>query len=47
MSKVGIGEKSAGHRSIYKACDVGIKRSLKTALSLVSTLIKPYIQPVT
>ena len=22
--KVGIGEKSAGHRSIYKACDVGI-----------------------
>ena len=21
--KVGIGEKSAGHRSIYKACDVG------------------------
>ena len=24
--KVGIGEKSAGHRSIYKACDVGLKR---------------------
>ena len=22
--KVGIGEKSAGHRSIYKACDVGL-----------------------